>query len=102
MQITVKAMYHISLPILVNMPPNKPFASLMTSHNKGIATANIIKASRMKKSVFKMLPIAWYSITFYHKPPRNHTPHSVLLFGEDDERAHSSEYKPQNAWHIRQ
>ena len=58
MQIIVKTMYHISLPISVNMPPNRPFASLMTSHNRGIATANIIKASKMKKRVFKMLPIA--------------------------------------------
>lgn len=82
----------MSLPKPVNMPPNKPFASLMTSHNRGIATANIIKANRMKKSVFKMLPIAWYSITFYHKPPHNHTPHSVLLFYGDDERTHSFEY----------
>ena len=57
MQIIVKTTYQISLPKPVNMPPNKPFASLMTSHNRGIATANIIKASRMKKSVFKMLPI---------------------------------------------
>ena len=47
----------MSLPKPVNMPPNKPFASFMTSHSKGIATANIIKASRMKKSVFKKLPI---------------------------------------------
>lgn len=47
----------MSLPKPVNMPPNKPFASVMTSHNRGIATANIIKASRMKKSVFRILPI---------------------------------------------
>lgn len=87
----------MSLPKSVNMPPNKPFASLMTSHNRGIATANIIKANRMKKSVFKMLPIAWYSITFYHKPPRNHTPHSVLLSGEVDGQTRSSECKSHNA-----
>ena len=47
----------MSLPKPVNMPPNKPFASFMTSHSKGIATASIIRASRIKKSVFKMLPI---------------------------------------------
>ena len=92
----------MSLPKPVNMPPNKPFASLMTSHNRGIATANIIKANRMKKSVFKMLPIAWYSITFYHKPPHNHTPHSVLLSGEDDGRTRYSEYKSHNVWHTHQ
>ena len=51
MQITVKTMYHISLPILVNMPPNKPFASLMTSHNRGIATANIIKVEKSEYAV---------------------------------------------------
>lgn len=92
----------MSLPKPVNMPPNKAYASLMTSHNRGIAIASIIKASRMKKSVFKMLPIAWYSITFYHKPPHNHTPHSVLLSGEDDEQTRSSEYKSHNAWHTHQ
>ena len=58
MQIIVKTMYHISLPKSVNIPPNKPFASLMTSHNRGIATANIIKASKMKKRVLRILPIA--------------------------------------------
>ena len=95
-------MYHISLPKSVNIPPNKQFASLMTSHNKGIATANIIKANRMKKRVFKMLPIAWYSITFYHKPPHNHTPHSVLLFGVTGERTYFSEYKSHIAWRTHQ
>lgn len=87
----------MSLPKPVNMSLNKPFASLMTSHSKGITNAKIIRASRMKKSVFKMLPIAWYSITFYHKPPRNHTPRSVLLFGEDDGQTRFSEYKSHNA-----
>ena len=57
MQIIVKTMYHISLPISVNILPNKPFASFITSHSKGIATASIIRANRMKKSVFKILPI---------------------------------------------
>ena len=57
MQIIVKTMYHISQPISVNILPNKPFASLMTSHSKGIATASIIRANRIKKSVFKILPI---------------------------------------------
>lgn len=95
-------MYQMSLPKSVNIPPNKPFASLMTSHSKGITNANIIRASRIKKSVFKILPIAWYSITFYHKPPHNHTPHSVLLSGEDDGQTRFSECKSHNAWHILQ
>ena len=47
----------MSLPKPVNMPPNKPFTSFMTSHSKGIATASIIRANRMKESVFKTLPI---------------------------------------------
>ena len=92
----------MSLPKPVNMSLNKPFASLMTSHSKGITNAKIIRASRMKKSVFKMLPIAWYSITFYHKPHHNHTPHSVLLSGEDDGRTRFSEYKSHNVWHTHQ
>ena len=92
----------MSLPKSVNIPPNNPFASWMTSHSKGITNASIIRASRMKKSFFKKLPIAWYSFTFYHKPPHNHTPHNVLLSGEDDGQTRSSECKSHNAWHIRQ
>lgn len=48
----------MSLPKSVNIPPNNPFASWMTSHSKGITNASIIRASRMKKSFFKKLPIA--------------------------------------------
>ena len=98
----VKTMYHISLPKSVNIPPNKQFASLMTSHNKGIATANIIKANRMKKRVFKILPIAWYSITFYHKPPHNHTPHIELQSDADDKPVCCPGYKSRAVWHTRQ
>ena len=95
-------MHPISLPVETNAPPNNAEASLITIHNNGRMTTSIINASKMQKSILRIPPISQIFFISYHKPLRNHTPHSVLLFGVTGERTYFSEYKSHIAWRTHQ